>query len=121
MAAANVGHCRPDCRSEFAGSGGIMPRSSRQKMATRQALHELGLNPAFTMHTDSRRYHAANVRQCGLKPDPRPFLRFDMHASTVKTLLIAVAAAAALIGAAMLAVPSAGGDALPCVSRCLGF
>ena len=44
-----------------------------------------------------------------------------MRASTVKTLLIAVAAAAALIGAAMLAVPSAGEGALPCVSRCLGF
>jgi hypothetical protein len=44
-----------------------------------------------------------------------------MRASTVTTVLIAVAAAVALIGAAMLAVPSAGEGALPCVSRCLGF
>ena len=44
-----------------------------------------------------------------------------MRTSTVKTVLIAVTAAAALIGAAMLAVPSAGEGVLPCVSRCLGF
>jgi hypothetical protein len=44
-----------------------------------------------------------------------------MRTWTVKTVLIAVTAAAALIGAAMLAVPSAGEGALPCVSRCLGF
>ncbi len=42
---------------------------------------------------------------------------------TLKTVLIAVTAAAALIGAAMLAVPSAGEEAGLCLhlGRCLSF
>lgn len=42
---------------------------------------------------------------------------------TLKTLLIAVAAAAALIGAAVIAVPSAGEGAFPCLQlgRCVAY
>jgi hypothetical protein len=42
---------------------------------------------------------------------------------TFKTILIAITAAAALIGAALLAVPSAGEDAGLCLElgRCLSF
>jgi hypothetical protein len=42
---------------------------------------------------------------------------------TFKTILIAVTAAAALIGAALLAVPSAGEDARLCLDlgKCLSF
>jgi hypothetical protein len=43
------------------------------------------------------------------------------RALTIKTLLIAIAAAAALIGAALIAVPSAGNGGLLCLDlgRCL--
>lgn len=45
------------------------------------------------------------------------------HIATLKTVLIALTAAAALIGAALIAVPSAGESASMCLglSKCLSF
>jgi hypothetical protein len=56
-------------------------------------------------------------------PDIASTLRRLEAALTIKTVLIAVAAAAALIGAALMAVPSAQEGLHLCLDlpRCLGF